>query len=87
MAALRIYNSGHACFWFRNLQPSAKKHTILRNFPVIGYVRYMMEMIAPELHQYFVESGVDGTPVDRNHSSYIYERAKRQNKTHLLVPS
>lgn len=59
-----------------------KKHTILRNFPVIGHVRYLLEMIGPELHQYFVESDTDGKPIDRNHRSYIYERAKEENETH-----
>ena len=59
-----------------------KKHTILRNFPVIGRMRYLLEMIGPEIHQYFVESGTDGKPIDRNHRSYIYERAKEENETH-----
>jgi uncharacterized membrane protein len=36
-----------------------KKHTILRNFPVICHMRYLLEMIGPELHQYFVESCTD----------------------------
>ena len=59
-----------------------KKHTILRNFPLLGHMRYMLEMIAPEIHQYFIESDTDGKPIDRNHRSYIYERAKLQNETH-----
>lgn len=59
-----------------------KKHTILRNFPVIGHMRYLLEMIGPEIHQYFIESDTDGKPIDRNHRTYIYERAKQQDKTH-----
>lgn len=59
-----------------------KKHTILRNFPVVGHIRYFLEMISPELHQYFVESDTDGKPIDRNHRSYIYERAKEERQTH-----
>jgi len=59
-----------------------KRHTVLRNFPVIGHMRYLLELIAPELHQYFVESDTDGKPIDRNHRAYIYERAKLQNETH-----
>ena len=59
-----------------------KKHTILRNFPVLGHMRYLLESIGPELHQYFVESNTDGKPIDRNHRTYIYERAKLQNATH-----
>jgi|TARA_R110000737_G_scaffold327084_2_gene341121 glutamate synthase domain-containing protein 2 len=59
-----------------------KKHTILRNYPIIGHMRYLLEMIGPELHQYFVESGTDGKPIDKNHRTYIYERAKEQSQTH-----
>jgi len=59
-----------------------KRHTILRNYPLIGHMRYLLEMISPEIHQYFVESDTDGKPIDKNHRSYIYERAKLQNETH-----
>lgn len=59
-----------------------KKHAILRNFPVLGHMRFLLEMIGPEIHQYFVESDTDGKPIDRNHRAYIYERAKKVNKTH-----
>ena len=30
-----------------------KKHAILRNFPVIGYLRYFFESFRPEVRQYF----------------------------------
>lgn len=59
-----------------------KKHTILRNFPLIGHMRYLLEMISPEIHQYFVENDTDGKPIDRSHRSYIYARAKLENDTH-----
>jgi len=59
-----------------------EKHTILRNFPFIGHFRYLLESIGPELHQYFVEDGTDGKPIDRNHRAYVYERAKRVQQTH-----
>lgn len=59
-----------------------KKHTLLRNYPVIGHFRYLFEMIAPEINQYFVESDTDGKPIDRNHRTYVYQRAKRENETH-----
>jgi hypothetical protein len=36
------------------------KHAILRNFPVLGYFRYLFEMIAPEIQQYFIERSTDG---------------------------
>jgi len=33
-----------------------KEHTILRNFPIIGHFRYLLESIGPEIRQYFVEA-------------------------------
>tara|TARA_R110001592_G_scaffold307299_2_gene580545 strand:- start:43169 stop:44701 length:1533 start_codon:yes stop_codon:yes gene_type:complete len=61
------------------LQP---KHTILRNFPVIGHMRYILESIGPEIRQYFVESDLDGKPLNRTQRTYIYSRAKKQNDNH-----
>lgn len=58
------------------------KHTILRNFPVIGHMRYILEGIGPEIRQYFIESDIEGKPLDRNQRSYIYSRAKKENSTH-----
>ncbi|MBI1221921.1 MAG: FMN-binding glutamate synthase family protein [Bacteroidetes bacterium] len=58
------------------------KHSILRNFPVLGHMRYLMELIRPELHQYFVENNIEGKPIDRNRRTYIYARAKLQNEMH-----
>ncbi len=54
-----------------------KRHTILRNFPVIGHFRYLFEAIRPEINQYFVESDTDGVPFSRNARSVVYQRAKR----------
>src|SRR5699024_6672722 len=59
-----------------------KKHNILRNFPLIGHIRFLSEMIAPELHQSFLEYDKDGKPIDRNHRSYIYERSKLWKTSH-----
>ncbi len=58
-----------------------KKHTILRNFPVLGYFRYLFEMIAPEIQQYFIERSTDGKPFSRNERSLIYQRAKNVDAT------
>jgi len=51
-------------------------HTILRNYPVIGHLRYMLEFIRPEIQQYFVESDKDGTPFSRQIRSLVYQKAK-----------
>ncbi|MFW0787781.1 FMN-binding glutamate synthase family protein [Gordonia sp. CPCC 206044] len=53
-----------------------RRHSVLRNYPVIGHMRFMLEAIRPELQQYFVERNFDGRPFDRDIRSQIYERAK-----------
>lgn len=58
-----------------------RRHSLLRNYPVIGHGRYLMESVRPELQQYFVESNTDGMPYDRSRRSLVYQRAKLQNDT------
>lgn len=58
-----------------------KKHSIRRNFPVIGHMRYLFEMIRPEISQYFIESNTDGTPFSREERSVVYQRAKKVTDT------
>ena len=57
------------------------KHTLWRNFPVLGRLRWLMEALRPKLYQYFVESDTDGMPVNRLDRSIIYQRAKKQLDT------
>lgn len=52
------------------------KHNLLRNYPVVGHLRWLLEGIRPQIHQYFIESDTGGRPFDRNQRSIIYERAK-----------
>eukprot|EP00605_Chrysophyceae_sp_TOSAG23-4_P001275 GSChrysophyteH1.ASY1.ANO1.1386.1 assembled CDS len=66
-----------AAYWYKGYQDlNQKSHTILRNFPVLGNFRFMMEMIRPEIRQYLIESDQDGTPYDRDHRAVVYQRAK-----------
>jgi len=55
---------------------SQKSHAILRNFPVFGWGRYVMEALRPKIYQYFIESDIDGRPIGRIFRSLIYQRAK-----------
>ncbi len=58
-----------------------KKHAVLRNYPVVGYLRYMLETIRPEIRQYFFESDDDGKPFNRRQRSIVYQRAKNERQT------
>lgn len=53
-----------------------KKHVLVRNFPVVGHGRYLMERLGPKIYQYFVESDVEGRPISRIFRSVVYQRAK-----------
>ena len=57
------------------------KHAIRRNFPVIGHGRYLLEMIRPEIQQYFIEDNIHGRPFDRNRRAVVYQRAKNVRDT------
>ena len=57
------------------------KHTIMRNYPVLGRLRFVMEDLRPKVYQYFVESDIDGKPINRVDRSTIYQRAKRDLDT------
>ena len=58
-----------------------KKHTILRNFPVIGHFRYLLEFIRPEIRQYFIASSQEERPFNRETRSLIYQRSKNIRDT------
>ena len=51
-------------------------HSILRNYPVLGHLRFMFEDVRPELRQYFFESDKDEEPFSRETRSLVYQRAK-----------
>ena len=52
------------------------KHSILRNYPIVGRMRFLLEDAGPELHQYLVENNTEGRPFDRDTRSLMYQRAK-----------
>ena len=52
------------------------KRSILRNYPIIGHLRFTMEFIRPEIRQYFIESDTEANPFSRAQRSLVYQRAK-----------
>jgi glutamate synthase domain-containing protein 2 len=52
------------------------RHSILRNYPLIGHIRFMLEAVRPELRQYIVEDERDPVPFSREHRTLVYRRAK-----------
>ncbi len=54
------------------------QHSILRNYPVLGHMRFLFEGIRPEIRQYLIESDQDEEPFSRDARSLVYQRAKGQ---------
>jgi glutamate synthase domain-containing protein 2 len=54
------------------------RRSILRNYPIIGHMRFMLEFVRPEIRQYFIESDNEATPFSRSQRSLVYQRAKGQ---------
>jgi glutamate synthase domain-containing protein 2 len=53
-----------------------RRHSILRNYPLAGHLRFIAEAIRPELQQYFIERNFDGRPFERDIRTAVYEEAK-----------
>ncbi len=52
------------------------RHSVLRNYPVIGHLRFLLEFVRPEIRQYFIESDSEAVPFSRQQRSLVYQRAK-----------
>ncbi|HEX2540938.1 MAG TPA: FMN-binding glutamate synthase family protein [Caldimonas sp.] len=52
------------------------RHSVLRNYPVLGHLRFLFEFIRPEMRQYFIESDNEAAPFSRQQRSLVYQRAK-----------
>ncbi|HEY2256669.1 MAG TPA: glutamate synthase-related protein, partial [Variovorax sp.] len=52
------------------------RHAVLRNYPVSGHIRFLLEYIRPEIRQYFIESDREAAPFSRAQRSLVYQRSK-----------
>jgi len=56
-----------------------RKHALLRNYPLLGHARYMLESIGPELRQYLVAGNNEERPFTRDQRRWVYASAKKEN--------
>ncbi len=56
-----------------------KRHAILRNFPVVGHLRFVLERFGPELRQYIVTGNDDERPFSRDQRRWVYASSKLEN--------
>ncbi|MDP9458956.1 MAG: FMN-binding glutamate synthase family protein [Actinomycetota bacterium] len=56
-----------------------REHTLLRNFPVLGRARFLLESIGPELRQYLIASNNEERPFTRDQRRWVYASSKKEN--------
>jgi glutamate synthase domain-containing protein 2 len=56
-----------------------KRHAILRNYPIIGHLRFELEKFGPELRQYIVTSNDEERPFSRDQRRWVYASSKLEN--------
>ncbi|RIA45518.1 glutamate synthase (NADPH) large subunit [Hephaestia caeni] len=56
-----------------------RRHSVRRNYPIIGNTRWLIEWMRPEIRQYLLESDHDRTPFSRSQRSLVYARAKNES--------
>ncbi|ASJ76357.1 FMN-binding glutamate synthase family protein [Granulosicoccus antarcticus] len=49
---------------------------VLKNYPLVARMRFLLEGIRPEIRQYFLESDHDEVPYSREQRALVYRRAK-----------
>src|SRR5476649_1944721 len=68
---------GVLVFWFIQ-DVTQKKHTVLRNYPVIGRLRFFLEEMGEYFRQYFFAGDREEMPFNRATRVWIYKEAKNE---------
>lgn len=71
-----IVAGGLAALGWRDL--TQDRHAILRNYPIVAHMRFILEEIRPEMRQYFFEDEKTSMPFSRDKRAVVYQRAKNQ---------
>ncbi|MGC5161537.1 FMN-binding glutamate synthase family protein [Rhodococcus sp. DT1] len=58
-----------------------RKHSLLRNFPVVGHGRHLLEAVGPELRQYIITRNDEERPFTRDQRRWVYASSKQENNT------
>ena len=58
---------------------SQKKHTLKRNFPLLGRFRYIVEALGPPIRQYIIANNREELPFNRSQRSWVYASSKGEN--------
>lgn len=76
IATASILLSAAAFVVFRDR--TQRDHAVLRNFPLVGHFRYLMEGVGDFLRQYWFTADWEERPFDRLTRAWVYRSAKKQ---------
>ncbi|MEK3888586.1 FMN-binding glutamate synthase family protein [Bacillus sp. FSL K6-3431] len=68
--------------WIYVLDGRQKEHSVLRNYPLLGNIRYLMENIGPELRQYLFTNNREGKPFSRHQYENVVKAGKYNDRIH-----
>ncbi len=57
-----------------------RRHAILRNYPIVGHLRFLLEAVGPELRQYIVTDNDAERPFSRDQRRWVYTSSKLANR-------
>lgn len=57
-----------------------EQHSILRNYPILGKARYIIEKMGPELRQYLFNNDNEGKPFSRRHFEFVVVAGKYKSR-------
>ena len=63
-----------------------RRHTILRNYPIVGHLRYMLEDARHHIRQYLIQGDKEGDPFTRPERAVAYQRAKQASDVQPFAP-
>ncbi len=58
-----------------------QNHSLMRSFPVVARLRWVFEEEREKIQQYFIEDDLNGTPINREKRSLVYQRSKKEIET------
>jgi hypothetical protein len=63
-----------------------KRHAVLRNYPIIGHLRYFFEDLGEYFRQYFFLGDRDEMPFNRATRAWVYRWPRTKAASSVSVP-
>ncbi|MBS4204642.1 FMN-binding glutamate synthase family protein [Lederbergia citrea] len=70
--------------WIYIFDARQSEHSVLRNYPLLGNIRYLLENIGPELRQYLFANNREGKPFNRHQYESVVKSGKYLSRIHAF---